>query len=259
MKEILKKFVRWYLKVTTILVLRRFKPEIIAICGTVGKSRTKELIKKILAKKYSVRANPRSYNTDFGLPLAVLYLESGFSSFSAWAKILAKATSLALFSRKFPQKLILELGADQPGEMNYLLSIIGKPKVLIVTNILPSSSDGTEDLNRKANEVRQAVKSLDEDGIVILNIDNLWIKNMQKDTQAKVIFYGKDEKADIRLIDIDQRPGNWRVRVKSKDKESELDIGGVGEQLVYAHLATIACGLQFGFKLEEIKENLCQK
>ena len=125
--KLFKKFVQYYLKLFTKIVLWRHKPFIIAVAGTTNKTIVKEYILKFLREKYGekeVRGNPRSYNTEIGLPLAILYLESGESSFWKWWKILIQAKLKALFSRKFPSKLVLELGVEKKGDMEYLLEMV---------------------------------------------------------------------------------------------------------------------------------------
>ena len=87
MKKIFKSFVQCYLKLLTKFVLWRYKPFVIAVAGSTNKTVAKEYILKFLREKYGkkeVRGNPRSYTTEIGLPLAILSLESGESSFWKW-------------------------------------------------------------------------------------------------------------------------------------------------------------------------------
>ena len=64
-----------YLRLLARIFLRRKKPLVIAITGSRGKTVTKRLLAELLAMRYRVRTNPRSYNTEIGLPLAVLNVE----------------------------------------------------------------------------------------------------------------------------------------------------------------------------------------
>lgn len=195
MKHFLKKLITWILKILTKITLWRHKPEIIGVVGSTQKTETKEEIKKILSKKFDVRANPRSYNTEIGLPLAVLYLPSGNSSFWAWLKILVKGKIIALFSRKFPKILILELGAIFPGDMDYLLTIV-RPKYLVCTNVSLGFVAPPEELEIRAREIKKAVKTVPKNGTVILNADDPWLVNMKNEAQAKVVTFKKEGKED---------------------------------------------------------------
>ena len=191
MKNLLKKLITWKLKLLTKITLWRHKPEIIGVVGTTGKTETKEEIKKILSKKFDIRANPRSYNTEIGLPLAVLYLPSGESSLWRWFKVIWKGAGIALFSRKFPKMLVLELGAIFPGDMDYLLTIV-KPKYLVATNVSLGFEVSPEELQVRANEIQKAIKAVPKDGAVFLNGDDPWLKEMQKEAVAKVITFKKE-------------------------------------------------------------------
>ena len=66
-----KKIVQYILKILAKLVLARFKPTIIGITGSVGKTGTKEAIYTVLCSKFKVRRNIKSYNTEIGVPLAI--------------------------------------------------------------------------------------------------------------------------------------------------------------------------------------------
>lgn len=199
MKNLLKRLITWKLKLLTKITLWRHKPEIIGIVGSTEKTETKEEIKKTLSKKFDVRANPRSYNTEIGLPLAVLYLPSGESSLWRWFKVIWEAAGIALFSRKFPKLLVLELGAIFPGDMDYLLTIV-KPKYLVATNVSLGFEVAPEELQVRANEIKRAIKAVPKDGVVFLNIDDPWLKEMQKDAIAKVVTFKKEEKEDYPQI-----------------------------------------------------------
>lgn len=49
------KILKYILRILSKLILKKYKPEIIAITGSVGKTSTKEAIGQILSKKFIVR------------------------------------------------------------------------------------------------------------------------------------------------------------------------------------------------------------
>jgi len=161
------------------------------VVGTTLKTETKEEIKKVLSKKFDVRANPRSYNTEIGLPLAVLYLKSGNSSAWAWFKIILKALGIALFDLKFPKVLILELGAIFPGDMDYLLTIV-KPKYLVCTNVSLGFEVSPEELEVRVHEIEKAIRAVPKNGIIFLNSYDPWLMEMKNKALAKVIVFKKE-------------------------------------------------------------------
>ena len=54
------------------LYLKRRRPRVVAIAGTRGKTVMKRVLTELLSAHLHTRANPLSYNTEVGLPLAVL-------------------------------------------------------------------------------------------------------------------------------------------------------------------------------------------
>lgn len=191
MKSFFKKIVTFYLKILTKIVIFRHRPLIIGVVGSTKKTETKELIKNRFQNKISIRANPRSYNTEIGLPLAVLYLPSGNSSFWQWFKILTKGTFIAFLGIRFPKNIVLELGAIFPGEMDYLLTIV-KPDYLVCTNVSLGIESSPDEIKIRFNEIKKAILSVSKKGTVILNILDPWLNQIQKEIHANIITYSAE-------------------------------------------------------------------
>ncbi len=68
----MKNLLRWILRKLAQLTIWRYRPGIIGITGTVGKTSTKLAIKAVLGETRRVRAAAGNLNNDFGLPLAIL-------------------------------------------------------------------------------------------------------------------------------------------------------------------------------------------
>ncbi|NQU83231.1 MAG: hypothetical protein HQ536_00820, partial [Parcubacteria group bacterium] len=49
-------------------VLKKYKPEVVGITGSVGKTGAKEAIYAVLSSKYKVRRNSGNYNNEIGVP-----------------------------------------------------------------------------------------------------------------------------------------------------------------------------------------------
>src|SRR4051812_13914380 len=130
MNSILKTILRILAKLT----LARFNPQIVAITGSVGKTSTKEAVATVLSKKFSVRASSGNYNNEIGLPLTIIDEKSGGNNPLLWLLIFIKAI-VKLFTTKYPQVLVLEMGTDRPGDIGYLVDMVGKIDVAIITSI----------------------------------------------------------------------------------------------------------------------------
>jgi alanine racemase len=104
-----------------------FNYPVIGITGSNGKTIVKEWIYQLLAPQYSIVKNPGSYNSQLGVPLSVLAMQSHHE--------------LGLF----------EAGISMPGEMENLQKII-KPTIGIFTNIGSSHDAGFKDRTQKIRE-----------------------------------------------------------------------------------------------------------
>src|SRR3989338_901513 len=88
-KSFFKKMIVFLLTLEARAVLWRFRPRIIAVTGSVGKTATKDAIAAVLTGPVSVRKSPKSFNSEFGVPLTILGIdESGWGSATRWAQIL---------------------------------------------------------------------------------------------------------------------------------------------------------------------------
>ncbi|HLM84362.1 MAG TPA: Mur ligase family protein [Candidatus Bathyarchaeia archaeon] len=236
MKSIARFFVQFYLKLYTKIILWRFKPFIIAVAGTTNKTTVKEYILKFLREKYGqkeVRGNPRSYNTEIGLPLSILYLESGESSFWKWWGILIQAKLKALFSRQFPSKLVLELGVEKEGDMKYLLEMV-HPSWAVVTNIEGSYSDAESNLDDIFEEMKKLVKKLPSDGKLILNFDDARVKSLVEFSKVETISYGFSEEADACVANLKTTVQGQTFDFSFQGKFESVEIKKYGRHNVYA-------------------------
>ncbi len=142
-----------YLRLLARVFVRRKKPLVIAITGSRGKTVTKRLLAELLAARYQVQTNPRSYNTEIGLPLAVLNVEIAPKSVWSVLHALGRASWSALFSATPLDVLVLELGIRQRGDMRRLLRTV-RPDIAIVNTLTPSYSADVELLNTLQDEIQ---------------------------------------------------------------------------------------------------------
>src|SRR3989338_10455299 len=118
MRDFLKNAIVAILTWEAKLVLRRHQPKIIAVTGSAGKTTTKDAVFVVLSQNGKfVRKSEKSYNSELGVPLTILGLESGWGSPVRWLANIIKGF-LAIVSREaYPDWLVLEVGADRPGDI----------------------------------------------------------------------------------------------------------------------------------------------
>ena len=228
--------------------LKAHRVQVIAVTGSVGKTSTKDAIYKVLSSKFDVYSSKKSFNTEFGLSLAVLQEEeSGFSSPIAWLKILKR---VFFQKKKVYKKIVLEMGADKLGDIKKLIKI-APPKIAVVTAVRPVHlADGQfKNLEAIAKEKGTLVRYLPREGMAILNNDDEYVRAMQ--TSAGKFTYGVHDIAMLMAEDIKAGAKELRFKVTYKGETGEFAVPVIGEFQVYVLLPAIAVGLQLGMKLGE--------
>lgn len=258
----MRKTIEYILKVLARLMLWRYKPEVIAITGSVGKTGTREAIYRVLKKDFSVRRSIRNYNNEVGVPLTILGSDEAPSTrligVFGWLFIFIKALFRLVWCR-YPEILILEMGIAKPDDMAYLLSFI-PVDVGVITAIgeFPSHLEFFPEKDALVGEKALLVKSLGKKGLAVLNYDDLSVRSLGHDLVCKKISYGFGEGADVRIE-------NYEMRVDGLMTTFKLVHGGsvvpvklelLGKQKAFAVAAAAAVGLHYGLNLIQISSAL---
>jgi UDP-N-acetylmuramoyl-tripeptide--D-alanyl-D-alanine ligase len=250
--------------------LKRFKPRVVGVTGSVGKTSTKEAIYTVLVAKFRVRKSEKNYNNEIGIPLTVLGIESGGSSIVGWAIVIMRAIFISFFSsrKKYPEILVIEMGADRPGDIRYLVNFL-KPEIGVITTIGISHLEYFKDRKQIAREKGNLVRVLNKEDLAVLNYDDLEVREMKEIVKSKKILYGFSENADVRASDIffgyEKVPDNLGGEVdKIRGISFKLSYEGatmpvrlvrsIGRPQIYSVLAAAAVGIHFGMNLLEISE-----
>lgn len=208
------------------------RSKFIAVTGSVGKTSTVAAASAVLSKKFKVISSVPNLDPVFNIPITLL-----------------KQTPIT-------KKVILEMGVEYPGEMDFYLELV-QPKTAIVTRIAFQHSAYLGDLNEITKEKGKLLDSLPEDGLAILNYDDINVRRMAAICKANVIFYGTDAKF------CQVWAGN--VRIENFTTVFEINFGvervkvtyqPLGYHQIYSALAAAALGLSEGISLVSIKNAL---
>lgn len=263
MKKILQKLLRYY----TVKILKKYKPFIIGITGSVGKSSTKEAIYVVLKKHFNVRRSLKNYNNEIGVPLTILGRLSPGKSLAGWLRVFWMAIGSIWFPEKnYPKIVILEMAADHPGDIKYLTKM-APCQIGIVTAIGPSHLEFFKNIENVIKEKQIIVSHLPSRGWAILNADDQRVLTMKEKTEAKVLTFGFSEKADVRALEIEieqdlsstEYPKINGLRFKMKYSGSVVPVflpNTLNRSAIYSALAAAAVGLIFDLNLIEISEAL---
>lgn len=262
----MKQIAQFILKILAKIVLAKYRPEIIGITGSLGKTSAKEAITAVLSAKFGIRSNIKNYNNEFGLPLTILGINSPGRSLTGWLGVLARALGLIIFKDKsYPQILILEMGVDKPGDMDYLNSIIS-PQVAVLTMIGVSHLENFGTQLKLAAEKKKIFDNLDKAGWAIVNADNEKIREMIPDLKHKTLSYGLDQSADVRAVNVvfkfqeeDATDDLLGINFKISYKDSYIPVllpRAISQGAVSAALAGFAVGIVHDLNPLEIAESL---
>lgn len=252
-KKSLRKVVQYSLKGISSATIKKFQPEVVAVTGSMGKTTTVQAIAHLLAHQFNARTPVRSYNTEIGLPLAVLNEELPYPAYSpvGWLGVMARGT-VKLFKKKTTEeKLVLEMGADAPGDISYLVSI-AKPKVGVVTAVAPSHFVNFKSIEAVADEKGKLIEALPVDGLAVLNGDDIEVVKMSARTKASVMTYGFKRSLDVSASDYKLTPSGMQFVIRNAGQEVTVKSQVVGRHLIYPLLAATAVGLYYGMELQEI-------
>ncbi|HEX5689197.1 MAG TPA: UDP-N-acetylmuramoyl-tripeptide--D-alanyl-D-alanine ligase [Roseiflexaceae bacterium] len=209
-----------------------FAPKVIGITGSVGKTSTKEVAAAVLRRRYRTLKNPRSYNTEATLPIALLQLAADH------------------------EVAVLEMGTFGPGEIT-LLAQLARPEIGIVTNVGPSHLERMGSIETIAQAKSELVQALPADGHAILNIDDPRVRAMADVTPARPFFYGLDPAADIWADAIESRGlEGISFRAHHAGESVVLKLPLLGRHSVHTALAASAVGLLMGLGWDAIVEGL---
>lgn len=247
MKTIFKQIVIRLLEKEAKFVLKKYKPKIVAITGTVGKTSTKDAIHTALSQFYFVRATKKSQNSEIGIPLTILNVSNGVSNPFLWIKNLLEGLALIVLPNAYPEWLVLEIGADKPGDIEAITKWI-KPDIVVVTKLskVPVHVEAfalPEDIFKEKGYLVSALK---RDGTLILNADDedvLLYKNL---SEERVVLFGNSPDANIRstgyrIVYEENSPLGISFNVQSDNEEYPVFLEGtLGEHHAYHVLAACA-------------------
>src|SRR3990170_592046 len=111
----MKKIIRLLLEKRVRTYLKKHKPILVLVAGSVGKTSTKQAIATVLNEKYHVRAHAGNHNTHFSVPTAIMGVEypENPRSIGQWLAVL-QAMKLRIKQEKDVDVIVQELGTDSP-------------------------------------------------------------------------------------------------------------------------------------------------
>ena len=265
MKATLKKIITHILKIESRLVLRKYKPKIIAITGSVGKTSTKDAVYAVLSQISYVRKSEKSFNSEVGLPLTILGAPNAWSNPLRWLQNIIDGIFILIFTVQYPEWLILEVGADRPGDIRSLAAWL--PVDVAVITLLPEMPVHVEFFDSPEAVIEEKASLIDaikRGGVLALFADDprtLGLQHRLPAPDARIITFGFSAGSEVRgervaLLREDGKevwPVGMTATITADGVSVPLEVtGAVGAHAFLPALAAAAVGCALHHPLGDI-------
>lgn len=263
LKQLAKKAFQYQAK----LVLKKYRPKIIAITGSVGKTLTRDAVYAVLSKKFYIRKSERSFSAELGVPLTILGFSSVNNDVFEWVENILYSIYIILFKVKYPEWIILEIDANKPGELQTISSMVS-PDILVVTAIgeVPSHIESFYEKENFISEKKILLNSVKRDGVIIYNADDIVTANLLNNSLVKLVACGVGEGNTVKGGEISilygkgsggQVPTGMSFDISWNGEMNKITIlESIGVHKEYASLLAFAVGLEFKLTPKEISSSL---
>lgn len=214
----------------------QFDIPVIAVTGSNGKTTIKEMTASILRCRGPVLATRGNLNNDIGVPVTLLEISQ---------------ENLAA---------VIELGANHPGEINYLAHVV-QPDVGVISNAGQAHLEGFGSIEGVARAKGELFAALGPAGVAVLNADDpfapLWKSIVGR---RQCVSFGIEKVADFSATDISQQVGDGGIETRfalaGKAGACAICMPFAGEHNVRNALAAAAAAWSAGASLDDIREGL---
>ena len=203
---------------------KNFDIPVIAITGSNGKTSTKELLYHILKEKYNVHATEGNYNTSIGLPLSLLGLN--------------KSHDIS----------IIEMGANQPGDIKYLCEI-AEPTHGLITNISSAHLEGFQTIENIVDTKGSLFKYL-RNGISFINYADERIKSINNIGQK--ITYGLNANCDFPADIHRENDGSITLTIDAQEIKTKSKNLSFAKNIIAVSAVSITLGIEWKLLQEKI-------
>ena len=213
--------------------MRQTQTLFVAVCGSNGKTTTKEMVASVLSQHGRTHKTTGNLNNHIGVPLSLLRLESTHAY------------------------CVIEAGMNHPGELLVLGKIL-EPEHALLTNIQEEHMEGLGSLEAVARAEGEMFRCVRAGGALVFPIDDPLGKLAlpERDDVTRVGF-GESDKAAVRLVGCDIGEHTHAVYATTAG-ELDVRLPQLGKHNALNAAGAIAIGLRLGLSLDEIRRGLEQ-
>ena len=213
----------------------RCAAEVIGITGSCGKTSTKEMLAACLEKQGKTYKTQKNFNNNLGVPFTLANMPAD------------------------TQYAVIEMGISHPGEMEELSDFV-RPNVSLMTNIAPAHQEFFPDTRAIAAEKIHIVDYQNKEGAIVLNVDDEQYQFLADIATAaglkKIIRYGKQEKADFRLISANLNDDKTAVVAEWHGEKLTYSLNFMGTHFALNSLAVLAAIDAVGASVDQAVQDI---
>jgi UDP-N-acetylmuramoyl-tripeptide--D-alanyl-D-alanine ligase len=195
---------------------------VVGITGSTGKTSVKDICRTLLPG--DVHASPENFNTEIGMPLAVLGAPEGTDA------------------------LVLEMGMRGPGQIAELCAI-AEPDVAVITNVGPVHVELLGSIEAIAATKAEIIDGLRAGGTAVVPAEAGPLEP-HLDRAPKLLRFGAG--GDVDAIEVMAEAGETDALIRARAGEHRFKLPFVEAHNLDNALAAIAAGVALGFTLEEM-------
>ncbi|MEE8237032.1 MAG: UDP-N-acetylmuramoyl-tripeptide--D-alanyl-D-alanine ligase [Gammaproteobacteria bacterium] len=207
---------------------------VVAVTGSNGKTTVKELIASILRCRRNVCVTEGNLNNDIGVPLTLMALDETHEA------------------------LVVELGANHPGEIDYLSSLV-QPTVGVITNAYATHLEGFGSIAGVAAAKGELLDHLPRAGTAVISADDDFCEDWRARSRAvTVLTFGLDARADCTVAGeiVAEISGSRFTMQLPEGERVDIDLPLAGRHNVLNALAAAAAAHALGTVPEDIINGL---
>lgn len=203
----------------------KFKPVVVGVTGSVGKTTTKEMIALALSCKHGVHKTVGNHNNEIGLPFTIFKMNHTCTA------------------------AVLEMGMNHFGEIERL-SRTSNPNICVITNIGFSHIENLGSQEGILEAKLEILKGADRNAPLVVCGDDPLLFPLKKeyDGYREIVTYGIDNKnCDYRATDIVTKPDRMHFNVvRGGEIICDVTLFCLGKHNIYNALAAIAVAVKGG-------------
>ena len=212
---------------------RQFKPALIGVTGSNGKTTVTQMIASVLradtaAPSLSTQGN---LNNDIGVPLTLFNL------------------------RPEHQRAVVELGMNHPGEIE-VLAQFAQPTIGLVNNAQREHQEFMSTVEAVAIENGEVIRALPAKGVAVFPAQDAYTQLWQKLADARPVLTFGFKQGDVQAHDIVWRNGAWSFQLWTQQTSLPCRLNIAGRHNILNALAATACALAAGMSLPVIVKGL---